>query len=434
VAANFSGASYTYSQSAYSTGCTTGCINYYITTTGSDSNLCTQTSPCKTINSVDTKLGSSLPLGSNGTVIHVAPGNYSGPITTKKPGTASARIVWLSDTKWGAKISNVSWTEGGSFVDVGGFDMTNPGSGVCIGLLGLQQVSNPATNVHILGNYCHDVQTDHALTSCTPTGAMSDGTGSHDDWWIGNVIRHTGWPTSDPNSACGDIHGIYTTGIHNILENNIISGTGGWGIQMRNSGELTSGYCCNVVSGNTLFNNNGGIVFDETGNTARTVLDYVTFTNNIIVNNGPGSATGGRTGKDGVVYFHVSGTHWLASNNMVYGNLPYNYVHHNTACTTNGSFSGADGEGNAGGCPNSNSKTDPGTSATFANFQTDTNTSPASNYNPANYQLKSGSSAINQGITSCAASPGLTPCTPTTDFSSTSRPQGSAIDIGAYEQ
>jgi hypothetical protein len=84
-------------------GCTSGCSNYYISTSGSDSNLCTQASPCQTINSVDSRLGSNLPLGANGTTIHVAAGNYTGPITTNRSGTASARIVWLSDTKWGRR-------------------------------------------------------------------------------------------------------------------------------------------------------------------------------------------------------------------------------------------------------------------------------------------------------------------------------------------
>ncbi len=41
---------YVYSQSAYTGGgCSTGCNNYYVSTTGSDANPCTQASPCKTI-------------------------------------------------------------------------------------------------------------------------------------------------------------------------------------------------------------------------------------------------------------------------------------------------------------------------------------------------------------------------------------------------
>jgi pectate lyase-like protein len=72
VTATFSGASFTYSQSAYSSGCTTGCNSYYVSPSGSDSNAGTQSSPWKTLNHAN----SAIVLGSNGTVVHVAPGTY----------------------------------------------------------------------------------------------------------------------------------------------------------------------------------------------------------------------------------------------------------------------------------------------------------------------------------------------------------------------
>jgi len=46
------------------------------------------------------------------------------------------------------------------------------------------------------------------------------------------------------------------------------------------------------------------------------------------------------------------------------------------------------------------------------------------------YHLKAGSTAINNGTTACA----LSGCAPSTDFDGKARPQGAAIDIGAYEQ
>jgi hypothetical protein len=124
----------------------------------------------------------------------------------------------------------------------------------------------------------------------------------------------------------------------------------------------------------------------------------------------------------GIDYYHYTGSVTnLISNNLIYGNQPANYAIHDVACTP-GTLT----------CPSATSKSDSGTGATFVNFQSDKYNTPASNYNPANYQLKSGSNAINQGTTTCAASPGISPCTPTTDFSG--RTRTSPIDIGAYEQ
>jgi hypothetical protein len=134
---------------------------------------------------------------------------------------------------------------------------------------------------------------------------------------------------------------------------------------------------------------------------------------------------------------HVTGTHNLFSNNIVYGNIAggiggtlQNYAHHDVLCIGGTPISGTDADGTAGGCPSTNPKSDPSITSTFTNYQLDTNTAPASNYNPANYQLKSGSNAINNGTTACAASPDLNPCTPTTDFNGTAR--SGIMDIGAY--
>jgi hypothetical protein len=48
------------------------------------------------------------------------------------------------------------------------------------------------------------------------------------------------------------------------------------------------------------------------------------------------------------------------------------------------------------------------------------------------YHITSVSAALDKGDTQCGGNP--SPCVPSTDFDGVSRPQGTAIDIGAYEQ
>jgi hypothetical protein len=167
-----------------------------------------------------------------------------------------------------------------------------------------------------------------------------------------------------------------------------------------------------------IYENSGGVILDdEHGNTGYCAMDYWTVSNNIIVDNGI-SGTGNQ--KWGLDFYVITGTHNLFTNNMVYGNLPANYGAGLGNCSSTAVCSGQ---------TILNAKSDSSASVTFMNAGTDTNASPASSYSPTNYQLKSGSNAVNQGTTSCAASPGFNPCTPTTDFSGKAR---STIDIGAY--
>jgi parallel beta-helix repeat protein len=390
-------------------GCTSGCNNYYVSASGSDTNFGSQTSPWKTINHAD----SALQLGSGGTIVHVLPGTYAGPITTSKSGTASARIVFISDTKYGAKIVTANWIPAGAYVDIDGFDMTSPGYGYCVA------IPNGATNhdIHVIGNYCHDVSLQ--ANNCPPVGGMNDTGANHDDWFIGNIVRHVGNSNGGTPGACASMHGLYLNGQRDLIENNVVSGAAGWGIQVRAS------LGRQVIANNTFFNNNGGMVFGECLSDAGCdtpcsplcgPMDYMTVINNIVVNNQPQFSIGGSE-KFGINYYHVTGTHWQVSNNLIYGNLPSDYAHHGGTCIGGTPISGTDANGTAGGCPSTNPKSDSSTAVTFTNFQTDWNPSPASNYSADNYQIKAGSNPINNGTTQCASSPGLNPCTPTTDFS-----------------
>jgi hypothetical protein len=391
--------------------------HYYVSNAGSDSNDGSQARPWRTIQHAD----AALALGSGGTVVHVAPGTYGGPITTNRSGTATARIVFISDTKWGAKITTANWLPSGAYIDINGFDMTSPGAnGYCTA------TPNSASNhdQHFIGNYCHDV--GQVANSCAPVGGMSDGALNHDNWFIGNIIRHIG--NSSTGTICNFMHGIYSSSYHTLIENNVISGASGWGIKHGPGGTLASPIGQSVISGNTLFNNSGGIALTQCADNGCGTYDYSTISNNIIINNG---VTGSTNQRFGIDFFHVSGTHLLVSNNLIYGNLPSDYAHHGSTCTGGTPISGSDADGTAGGCPSTSPKSDLGTSASFVSFQSDTNTAPASNYNVNDYQLKSGSSAIAAGTTTCVSG-GIAPCVPSTDFIGTVRPTAN-LTIGAFE-
>src|SRR5712692_3506952 len=95
----------------------------YVSTTGSDSNAGTQTSPFKTI------LAASL-AAQPGTTVHVAPGTYDGGFTTTTSGTAASPIHYVSDTQYGAIIvpsanstNNMAWHNSGAYVAIDGFQV-----------------------------------------------------------------------------------------------------------------------------------------------------------------------------------------------------------------------------------------------------------------------------------------------------------------------
>lgn len=392
--------------------------NYYVSPSGSGS-ACTQAAPCSSINQAHSSLsvGSSgncvagsgwITVPNAGACVHVLPGNYSGTINTSKSGGSSTKIVYISETKWGAHLLSPQITLNGNYSALFGFDINGPNVTFAV----LMQAGN---NREVQYNYIHDI---HTTAGCTNprNGVIHETTApSNHDVFNGNILHHFG------NASCGTngFHGIYADGAAATITNNVISGGAeGWGIQKQYAGntDCTPG----TISNNTVFNNAGGIVINDEGSSCG--FHNWTMNNNIIVNNGISGTGGG--GAFGIDYWSFTGNGTtLVSNNMVYGNLPANYANHGNACTA--------GTAN---CPSTNPKTDASTAVTFVNFQSDTNASPASNYNPENYQLKAGSNAIQNGTTNCATS-GMSPCVASLDIVGVVRlASGTVPDLGAYEQ
>ena len=278
--------------------------------------------------------------------------------------------------------------------------------------------------------------TEFSLTTCTDfqlnatTIAVLNTRSSANTLINGNIIRHAGGDTG--SLAAAGVHGIYDEAQGSIVTNNIISGVTGWAIKSDMAAPSQCGP--RVISNNTIFNNAGGINLTGASDAGmQCPWDFGTISNNIVVNNGTSSFVSGHA-RFGINFYHVTGTHNLVTNNLVYGNKPSDYAHHDVACTGGTPISGSDADGTAGGCPSTNPKSDTSTAITFVNFRSDQWNAPDPSFDPNNYKIKAGSNAIGNGTTSCTPS-GLTPCVPAADFVGVARlSSGSgALDIGAFE-
>ena len=187
----------------------------YVATTGSDSNPGTQAAPFKTIQKAASVAKPS-------TTVHVAPGTYSGNVATKISGTASARIVYLSDTKWGAKLvgtgTEAMWTNNANYVDIAGFDISGPGR------LGILNWGSYAT---MSGNHVHNLKVSGGCTGSGGAGIMNANYTGSDNDIIGNVVHDIGVP-----GACNQVQGIYHTNLRGHIYNNIVYRVSAYGIHL----------------------------------------------------------------------------------------------------------------------------------------------------------------------------------------------------------
>jgi uncharacterized protein YjdB len=342
--------------------------NYYVAPSGSDANPCTTAAPCYTMQRVSQ-------LMSPGDNAHFAPGNYTWTYSGNKvtvSGTAAAPISYVSDTKWGAKISGSGcdpiWNSG-AYVQIINFDVT----GNCSEGIGVN-----GNYDKVIGNRVHDLPGTGGyagiLADCcsyTLVGIQI----------IGNVVDNIAMGTGS-----NLIHGIYAAGPSSVIMNNIVT---------RASAACITHYhgaTHAIVSNNVVAGCKYGIQIAADG--ALTSDDYTTVDNNIAVNNGRG-----------IYEFPTAGPHNVYNNNIVYNNSTANF---DLCCggTQSGSIT----------------LTAAQFSALFVNYTGDMS---------GDYHLQNGAVAIDAGTTSCAA--GITSCVPLLDFDGVARPVGLAYAIGAYE-
>jgi hypothetical protein len=243
----------------------------YVSTTGSDSNPGTQAAPVKTIARADA-------LASAGTIIHVAAGTYrvSAPsldnagIKTSKSGTSTARIKFISDVKWGAKIivsgTGITWDSRGSYVDIEGFDISGSGR---------HGILAAGANLTMKNNFIHDLTISGGCNGSG--GAAIDTYGPVGGVVIDrNVVRNIG---ASMIGRCNTVQGIYIANANNVVTNNLVSGVAMAGIQQWH------GATASTIVNNTVFHTKDGILLGQgdAGTTTGSANNYVA--NNVVYDN-----------------------------------------------------------------------------------------------------------------------------------------------------
>ena len=338
---------------------------YYVTPTGSDSNDGSAGSPWATIAHAATVIGP-------GATVHVAPGTYTGYITTSAIGTASARITYISDVQWGAKIvgdlvDRSTWHNYGDYVDIVGFELTS------VGRMGLY---NDGSFVRYIGNHVHDVAgPTSAMCDAGGAGIMHGNYSASDDDMIGNFVHDIGLVNSAQCSGFVTVHGLYHANLRGRIVDNLVIHARDYGIHLYHSATNVI-----VVNNTSLKNGSSGLVVGNSGGGSD---NFTIVTNNIFAYN------------QNYGFRDDSGT--SGPNNKYYNNLTF-----------------SNGDGNyvaSGGTVSGNISSDP----QFVNY---TGTALG------DYHLKAGSPAIDSGTTLNA---------PSIDLDGGVRPVGSGYDIGCYE-
>lgn len=257
--------------------------NYYVATTGLDSNPGTAGQPFQTILRASKV---ALP----GTTVHVAPGVYAGGFKTVMSGTEAQRIYYLSTVKWGAKLvppmhseTKAGWDNRGNYVDIIGFEID--GSATRNGTKWTHGIYNGGSYGVIKSNRVHHIA-QHI--PCGAGGGAGIGVDSYyrgvQSAVIGNVVHDIG-PT-----GCRFVHGIYIS-TSGSAKNNVVHNIGGAAIQMWHDANNV------IVTNNTVAASMTGILvgggdFYHT----RGPNDFTMVHNNIVYDNKYGISEQGETG------------------------------------------------------------------------------------------------------------------------------------------
>jgi hypothetical protein len=342
----------------------------YVATTGADTNPGTQAAPYRTIAKAASVV---LP----GETVHVAAGTYRQVLSLNRSGTATARIRYVSDTRWGAKILPPSRskgetvvTVGGDHVDIEGFDISASGfSTFRTGLL------NTGEHVAMRRNRVHHIPAS-SVSNLGGSGINSLPEGPL-GWYYGVDVEILGNHVHDigPVGSSGLVHGIYVSHPQARVFNNIVCRVPGGGIHLwHNPSDIVIAHNLVVAAGT-------GIIVGAGDSPGTGVARDITVASNIV-----------RGGGAAILETGVTGTGNRYLNNLLYGNS------RDTISLKTGVQSGT-------------IVADP----LQADFRADC---------AGDYHLTSASPAVDAGSATDA---------PSVDHDGNARPQGDEVDIGPYE-
>jgi hypothetical protein len=222
------------------TGTSVAQNQYYIAPTGSDSNDGSKAHPWATINHADAALTVGAPgvctAGSGwisasgvGACVHVASGTYSGAITTTKNGRSGARIRYVADTQYGARLIQ-SWSNYASYIDEVGLEFDGSVNGPHVALINYFDSASHACNNLFLKNKVHDITPGGGGTN-TPGAVETAGTDLNPTSFCGNSYQSNLFYHNNGGAGSGFVAGngdsALETGWGDIAQNNIIMDQGG---------------------------------------------------------------------------------------------------------------------------------------------------------------------------------------------------------------
>lgn len=228
-----------------------------------------------------------------GVVVHVAPGTYNQDVYTSRSGTANARITYVSDQKWGAKIVPLdtpvfAWTNYGSYTNIENFDIAGKQCG---------GIGNEASYQIASGNNVHNAA-DGCDTGPNGGSGINDANyAGTNNQIIGNFVHDVG--VSDPycgRNSHNKVHGIYHSHYGGVIANNVLINNCAYGIHLWHAASHT------IIVNNTAVGNHLGGIIVGAGDAPCTTTgctgdDFTLVINNIVAfNDGWGISEEGLAG------------------------------------------------------------------------------------------------------------------------------------------